>query len=125
MNILAGVTSILGFIAVLLGAFGAHGLQGSTAPEMVSLWQTAVQYQMFHVLALLSVILIANRSYSVLWNIVGWLFATGAIIFSGSLYLLVITDVKAFGIATPVGGGMLLAGWLLLSFCLIKPAAKV
>jgi uncharacterized membrane protein YgdD (TMEM256/DUF423 family) len=125
MNILAGVTSILGFIAVLLGAFGAHGLQGSTAPEMVSLWQTAVQYQMFHVLALLSVILISNRSYSFLWNIVGWLFATGVIIFSGSLYLLVITDIKVFGMITPVGGGMLLTGWLLLSFCLIKPMAKL
>ena len=65
MKMLTGMTAMLGFFAVALGAFGAHLLQGTTAPEMLNLWQTGVQYQMFHVLALLSVIVAANRHYTV------------------------------------------------------------
>jgi len=61
MKILAGITAILGFLAVALGAFGAHALKNSVSPEMIDVWKTAVQYQMFHVLALLSVILLEHR----------------------------------------------------------------
>tara|TARA_B110000285_G_scaffold223388_1_gene278837 strand:- start:362 stop:739 length:378 start_codon:yes stop_codon:yes gene_type:complete len=124
MKILAGMTAMLGFFAVALGAFGAHLLQGTTAPKMLSLWQTGVQYQMFHVLALLSVIIAANRHYTILWSVVGWLFVMGSIIFSGSLYLFVITGIKAFGMITPIGGSMFLAGWLVLSFALIRASVK-
>ncbi|MEJ6706852.1 MAG: DUF423 domain-containing protein [Porticoccus sp.] len=124
MKILTGMTAMLGFFAVALGAFGAHLLQGTTAPEMLNLWQTGVQYQMFHVLALLSVIVAANRHYTVLWSVVGWLFVMGSIIFSGSLYLLVITGIKAFGMITPIGGSMFLVGWLVLSFALTRTLVK-
>jgi uncharacterized membrane protein YgdD (TMEM256/DUF423 family) len=117
MKILAGITAVLGLSAVALGAFGAHLLQSTAAPEMLSLWQTGVQYQMFHVLALLSVI-------TILWGIAGWLFVMGAIIFSGSLYLLVVTEIKAFGMITPIGGSMLLVGWLVLFFALIRSSVK-
>ena len=96
----------------------------SISLEMISVWKTAVQYQMFHVLALLSIILLEQRDDRAQWQIIGWLFAIGCIIFSGSLYLLAISDIKIFGMITPIGGGMLLVGWLLLLFSLIKDSKK-
>lgn len=120
MKILAGITAILGFLAVALGAFGAHALKNSVSPEMIDVWKTAVQYQMFHVLALLSVILLEHREHPARWQIIGWFFVVGCTVFSGSLYLLVISEVKLFGMITPIGGSVLLIGWLLLFFSLIK-----
>jgi uncharacterized membrane protein YgdD (TMEM256/DUF423 family) len=96
MKILAGITAILGFLAVALGAFGAHALKNSVSPEMIDVWKTAVQYQMFHVLALLSVILLEHREHAARWQIIGWFFVVGCIVFSGSLYLLVISEIKLF-----------------------------
>ena len=124
MKILAGTTAILGFLAVALGVFGAHALKNSVPLEMIGVWKTAVQYQMFHVLALLSIILLEQRDDRAQWQIIGWLFAIGCIVFSGSLYLLAISDIKIFGMITPIGGGMLLVGWLLLFFSLIKDSKK-
>jgi len=124
MKILAGMTTALGFFAVAFGAFGSHTLKSSVSPEMLSVWQTAVQYQMFHVLALLSVILLGARNVGNLWSIVGWLFVSGCIIFSGSLYLLVITGIKAFGVITPIGGCFFLVGWVAFFFALIKTINK-
>ena len=124
MKILAGMTAILGFLAVALVAFGAHALKNSIPLEMIGVWKTAVQYQMFHVLALLSIILLDQRDDRAQWQIIGWLFAIGCIIFSGSLYLLAISDIKIFGMITPIGGGTLLVGWLLLFFSLIKESKK-
>ena len=124
MKILAGMTAILGFLALALGAFGAHALKNSVPLEMIGIWKTAVQYQMFHVLALLSIILLEQRDDRAQWQIIGWLFAIGSIIFSGSLYLLAISDIKIFGMITPIGGGILLIGWLLLFFSLIKDSKK-
>jgi len=124
MKILAGMTTALGFFAVAFGAFGSHALKVNVSPEMLSVWQTAVQYQMFHVLALLSVILLGARNEGDIWNIVGWLFVLGCIIFSGSLYLLVISEIKAFGAITPIGGGFFLVGWVVFFFALIKTINK-
>ena len=75
MKILAGITAILGFLAVALGAFGAHALKNSISSEMINVWKIAVQYQMFHVLVLLSIILLEQRDDSTQWQITGWLFA--------------------------------------------------
>lgn len=87
MKILAGMTATLGFLAVALGAFGAHVLKNSISLEMISVWKTAVQYQMFHVLALLSIILLEQRDDRAQWQIIGWLFAIGCIIFQvASIY---------------------------------------
>ncbi len=96
MKILAGMTATLGFLAVALGAFGAHALKNSISSEMISVWKIAVQYQMFHVLVLLSIILLEQRDDRAQWQIIGWLFAIGCIVFSGSLYLLAISDIKIF-----------------------------
>lgn len=124
MKILAGMSAILGFLAVALGAFGAHALKNSVPLEMISVWKTAVQYQMFHVLALLSITLSEHRDDRAQWQIIGWLFVIGCVIFSGSLYLLVISNIKIFGMITPIGGVILLVGWLLLFYSLIKDSKK-
>ncbi|MAD58410.1 MAG: hypothetical protein CMK44_07560 [Porticoccus sp.] len=126
MNILGCITALLGFFAVALGAFGAHALKNSASPEMLNIWQTAVHYQMFHVLALLSVILLERLDANVRmqWSIVGWLFVMGCVIFSGSLYLLVITEIQLFGAITPIGGSLFLAGWIGLFYCLVTISKK-
>ncbi|MBL4567960.1 MAG: DUF423 domain-containing protein [Porticoccus sp.] len=120
MKVLAVITALSGFLAVALGAFGAHALRSMVAPEMLTVWQTAVQYQMFHVLVLLSIIIAGSRIPNILLCVSGWLFVAGTLLFSGSLYLLVVTGVKALGMITPIGGGLFLVGWLVLPFALAK-----
>jgi|TARA_R110000822_G_scaffold187752_5_gene326535 uncharacterized membrane protein YgdD (TMEM256/DUF423 family) len=120
MKILAVITAISGFIGVVFGAFGTHGLRGTVEPELLSVWQTAMQYQMFHVLVLLSIIIAGSRQSNRLLTISGWLFVAGTVLFSGSLYALVITGIKSLGMVTPFGGVLFLLGWLVLSFALVK-----
>ncbi|MBQ0712849.1 MAG: DUF423 domain-containing protein [Porticoccus sp.] len=122
MKVLAVITALLGFLGVALGAFGTHGLRGMVEPELLSVWQTAVQYQMFHTLVLLSIVIAGNRhatSRSLL-AISGWLLVAGSVLFSGSLYALVITGIKSLGMVTPFGGVLFLMGWLVLLFALIR-----
>jgi uncharacterized membrane protein YgdD (TMEM256/DUF423 family) len=104
---------VFAFFGVALGAFGAHGLRDRVEPALLEVWQTAVLYQLVHALALLAVALspIGNRSRSA-----AALFAAGILIFSGSLYLLVLTGERRFGMATPVGGLSFLLGWALLGY---------
>ena len=109
--------SALMFCAVAAGAFGAHLLRGYLAPEMLAIWQTGVQYQAWHALALLAVGLYLHghaQSRPVAWA--GRLFAAGILLFSGSLYLLALTGLRVLGAVTPLGGIAFLAGWLLLAF---------
>lgn len=120
MKVLAVITAMLGFLGVALGAFGAHGLRGIVEPELLSVWQTAVQYQMFHTLVLLSIVLAGSRHATSLLAISGWLLVAGTVLFSGSLYALVITGIKPLGMVTPFGGVLLLIGWLVLLFALIR-----
>ncbi len=99
-------------IAVGTGAFGAHGLKARVTPEMVAVFDTGARYQMYHALALIAAGWAAARwpgSTAVTWA--GWLFVAGTVVFSGSLYALVLTGVKALGAVTPVGGLLFLAGW--------------
>jgi uncharacterized membrane protein YgdD (TMEM256/DUF423 family) len=109
--------SILAFLGVALGAFGAHALQKLlVANGNVEVYKTAVQYQMIHALALL---LLASLSEKTLaparLQLIGGLFIAGIVVFSGSLYLLAISDVKILGAITPLGGLCFLAGWTLLA----------
>ncbi|MCW3116528.1 MAG: hypothetical protein JWM28_610 [Chitinophagaceae bacterium] len=107
-------------IAVALGAFGAHGLKQIVPPETVNTFQTGVQYQMLHALALLAVGIIAERFQDKFIKWSGFCFLLGILLFSGSLYLL--TALKAtdtiglngLGIITPFGGLFFIAGWLFL-----------
>jgi uncharacterized membrane protein YgdD (TMEM256/DUF423 family) len=109
--------ALLMFCAVAAGAFGAHSLRAYLSPEMLAIWQTGVQYQAWHALALLAVGLYLQAHAGARW--VRWsgrLFAVGILLFSGSLYLLALTGVREWGAVTPFGGVAFLAGWLLLAF---------
>ena len=105
-----------GLAGVALGAFGAHSLKATLeANGATAVYQTAAQYQMAHALALLLVGLLSERlSAAKQIRAVGWLFAWGILIFSGSLYLLALTNVKILGAITPLGGLCFLSGWILL-----------
>ena len=106
------VAAILCFLGVGLGAFGAHSLKATLqAHDMVGVWEKAVLYHFIHALALLIVALhgIGNRAP-------GFLFIAGIILFSGSLYLLALTNIRWLGAITPLGGLCFLAGWAWLIF---------
>jgi len=113
---------INGFIAVAFGAFGAHGLQGSIPESSIATWQTAVDYQMFHTAALLAVALLFSRftarGKSLKWS--GWLFFSGIVLFSGSLFVYSLTDITSFAMITPIGGVLFLAGWVTLGVSVLR-----
>lgn len=107
MPIAVQVAAALGFLGVALGAFGAHGLKETLAHfNTTAIWQTAVLYNLIHAVAALWA---AERN-----PLVVWLWAAGVVIFSGSLYILAVTNIKWLGAITPIGGLLFLAGWLLL-----------
>ncbi len=108
------VGSISALIAVVLGAFGAHGLKGRLTPEMLNAFEVGVRYQMYHALALLAAAWALSRWPRAEVTVAGWLFVAGTIIFSGSLYLLSLTGVRWIGAITPIGGMAFLLGWLSL-----------
>ncbi|MFJ8070542.1 DUF423 domain-containing protein [Peribacillus sp. NPDC096447] len=103
-----------GFIAVALGAFGAHGLEGKIPDKYLETWQTAVQYQMFHAVGLLVLGLLAGKISSPMINWSGWLMLIGIILFSGSLFVLSVTQIKVLGAITPLGGVSFLVAWVLM-----------
>ena len=103
-----------GFTSVALGAFAAHGLRHQLSPESLAVFQTGVQYQQLHTLALLAVALLLQRQAGRLLIISGGLFVAGMLLFSGSLYALTLTGIGKLGIITPFGGVAFLLGWLLL-----------
>jgi len=112
--------SFFGVLAVIAGAFGAHGLKGSLTAQQLEVWHTAVQYHFYHVFALLFLSTFA-RFKSGLISASYYLFAIGIIFFSGSLYLLACRDVlgwswiPAMGPVTPLGGLLFIAGWITLA----------
>ena len=106
---------IFGFLGVAAGAFGAHALRSRLSPELLAVFETGARYQMYHALALLAVALAAARAPSQALRAAGWLFTAGILVFSGSLYLLALTGVRAWGAVTPIGGLCFLAGWIALA----------
>ena len=107
--------SIAGFFAVGLGAFAAHGLKAKVAPEMLAVFQTGVQYHMYHSLALIAVgILIKLYGNISAFQTSGWLFIAGILLFSGSLYGLALGGPRLLGPITPLGGVCFLIGWIAL-----------
>lgn len=106
------VAALFGFLAVALGAFGAHGLKSMLAAlGTMESFEIAVRYQFFHALAML--VIARLRPFPAgAW----WCFALGILVFSGSLYMLALTGLKWLGAVTPIGGVAFLAGWLLLVF---------
>lgn len=112
--------SLSGFFAVAAGAFGAHALKNKLSPDMLTIFETGVKYQMYHALALLAAAWAIGFFHPGMARSAGWFFLFGSIIFSGSLYLLVFTGVRMWGAVTPLGGLSLLAGWFMLALSAIK-----
>lgn len=108
--------AVAAFLGVTLGAFGAHGLRGRLSAEMLQVFQTGVQYQMYHALALILVSAIMGRMSGWLIQTAGWAFVAGILLFSGSLYVLAISGVTVLGAVTPLGGLAFLVGWACLAF---------
>jgi len=108
------IGSIAGFLSVALGAFGAHGLKQSLSSELMAIYQTAVSYQIYHSLALILIALIFQYQQNKFIKASGWIMLAGMMVFSGSLYLLTLTDTRWLGAITPIGGTLLLLSWLLL-----------
>ena len=107
------VAAASGALAVAAGAFGAHGLRARVAVEQLQAWTTASQYHLLHSVVLLALALYAAQSgREIQWPAI--LFTIGIVLFSGSIYLLVLTPAKWLGPVTPVGGLFLVAGWVSL-----------
>lgn len=106
------IVSFLAALAVGLGAFGAHALEESLSPKRLETWNTAVTYHMWHALALIGLALISKVfEVDLTWSLN--LIVAGIFIFSGSLYLLCLTDTSWFGAITPIGGICFILGWIL------------
>ena len=105
----------LALVGVAAGAFGAHGLEGRVTVARLATWDTAAQYQVVHALALLATAWATTRWFGRVTVAAGWFFVVGMLLFSGSLYLLVLTDTPWLGAITPLGGIAFLAGWASLA----------
>jgi uncharacterized membrane protein YgdD (TMEM256/DUF423 family) len=106
--------SLLGALGVLLGAFGAHGLRDRLTPDQLASWSTAVHYHQLHSVALLALALWASSTAKSV-QLPASLFAAGIVLFSGSIYGLLLTEQRWLGPVTPLGGLCFVAGWLSLS----------
>jgi uncharacterized membrane protein YgdD (TMEM256/DUF423 family) len=109
MLLLAG---LLGAVAVLLGAFAAHGLRSRLTPDQLAVFETGVRYQMFHALALGLCALLGRTGARL--RVAPWCFLAGTVLFSGSLYALALDAARWLGAVTPFGGVAFVAGWLAL-----------
>jgi uncharacterized membrane protein YgdD (TMEM256/DUF423 family) len=111
--LLLGALSAL--IGVGMGAFGAHGLKTVISPELLTVYQTGATYQMYHALGLIGIALIPQQATGFkLLHWAGWLMFAGIVLFSGSLYLLALLNLKWLGMITPIGGVCFLTAWLLI-----------
>lgn len=123
-NGFAIAAALLGAAAVVLGAFGEHALASMVTAYRLDTWSTAVDYHLAHALVLL-VLGLNRREMNTLWHRLScWLFLAGIAVFSGSLYLLVLTDTPVLGAVTPIGGVLLIAGWLALAIGLSRPVSE-
>ena len=109
--IVAGAVS--GLLAVALGAFGAHGLPRDTPAQALDWWRTAAQYHLAHALALLAAGALGRQGLRV--DAAGWCWLAGTVVFSGTLYAMTLGAPRGLGAVTPLGGLLLLLGWLLLA----------
>lgn len=120
-NIITG--AILAFLSVAIGAFGAHALKNVLTEHYVTIWETGVHYQMFHAIGLIVIGILMSKSLmgpTPLLSRAGILMFIGVILFSGSLYILSITQIKILGAITPIGGVLFLVAWLLVIISAFK-----
>jgi uncharacterized membrane protein YgdD (TMEM256/DUF423 family) len=100
---------------VALGAFGAHGLKSRLTPDLLAIYETGVRYHLVHGLALFVTAWLAGEDKGRAARLAGLLFVVGILLFSGSLYLLALTGVRALGAITPLGGVAWIAAWTILA----------
>ncbi|WP_425657442.1 DUF423 domain-containing protein [Tenacibaculum ascidiaceicola] len=117
--------AVLGVVAVILGAFGAHALKTKLTPEALESFETAVRYQFFHVLLLLFVNMFTQFTNKEK-NRISYFLIAGILLFSGSIYLIYLANVpaKAIWFITPLGGLLLIVGWSLLTYSFLKKVIK-
>ena len=106
-------------LGVMFGALGAHALKASLTPKMLATFETGVRYQMYHGLGLLALAWAISRWPDRRLVPAAWLLLAGTAVFSGSLYLLVLTGARWFGAITPFGGALLIAGWVFVAWRLV------
>ena len=112
------IAGVLGALGVLLGAFGAHGLEARVDdPEQLEWWQTAARYHLVHAVALLGVAAHPGKT-----DIAGWLFVAGMVLFCGSLYTMGLTGTRWLGAITPLGGLCFIGGWIALALARVPSA---
>lgn len=116
------VGALLGAVGVGLGAFGAHGLRARVGERELEVWETAARYHLLHALLLVGIGLLLGHAHGAgrdgvgkAADLAGWATTGGIAVFSGSLYVLVLTGVRKLGMVTPLGGLLLIAGWVLLA----------
>lgn len=110
----AAFGALFGLLGVAAGAFGAHLLKSRISGEMLQIYETAVRYQLIHALALMILVALLFSLKTIWLTFAGTFFIVGVILFSGSLYLLALTVSRSWGVVTPIGGTLLLLGWLCL-----------
>ena len=120
---IAAISAFLGALTIAIGAFGAHGLEKLVDQDTVASYETAVRYQMYHVIALFIVALLPGLGDKILRQLF-WAFLLGIVLFSGSIYLLALDEpmginMSFLGPVTPLGGLLLIAGWVRLGFGLL------
>ena len=118
-----GLGSLLAGLGVGLGAFGAHYLKSRVAADYLAVFETATRYHLIHALGLILVGLIATRIDNGAIKIAGLCLFLGMLLFSGSLYALVLTGNRALGAITPLGGLLLIAGWVVLGISMLRIGA--
>jgi len=119
---LVALGASLAGLAVAAGAFGAHALRARLAPGDLLVFETGARYQMYHGLALIAAGWVAERWPGPLASAAGWCFVAGIVLFSGSLYALTLSGVRALGAITPIGGLCFLAGWACLAMAAVRSA---
>jgi len=115
-RVFAILGGLSGFLAVAAGAFAAHTLRQKLPSDMLSVFETGSRYQMYHALALLAVAWAATHWPVPAVHLAGWCFVAGTFLFSGSLYILALTETRWMGAVTPLGGLAFLLGWLALAW---------
>lgn len=121
VKLFLGIASFMMALAIAIGAFGAHGLKKIVEPSLLVVYHTGVEYHFYNTLGLFAASFIMylkpNSKKAV---IASWLILTGMIIFSFSLFLLVILNIPVLGAITPIGGSLLIIAWVMLAYSVLK-----
>ena len=107
-------------LSIIFGAFGAHILKNKLSDYSISIFNTGVLYQFFHAIGIIIAVIIDFSSNNLVFDSVIWCFIIGIFLFSGSLYIIALTDIKWLGMITPIGGFLFIFGWILMFLKVLK-----